>query len=131
MRLNGGTTIRSRGGWWRGAISSAPLKLAGARRPQSWVAFGSWLLQYFFASSLDIPGLLARCCAMQSCIFFFLASVTCHEGVLHWGSFAKYASAFFRMSRSAVTFINSRFNRKISASSDFIFPLPGNGLSGS
>src|SRR3984885_1349081 len=54
-----------------------------------------------------------------------------HERVLHWGSFAKYASAFFKMSRSAVTFISSPSRRNNSASSGLIFPLPGNGLSGS
>src|ERR1700686_2459673 len=59
------------------------------------------------------------------------AAVTYHEGVLHWDSFAKYASAFFNVSRSAVTFISSRFKRNSSACSGLIFPLPGKGLSGS
>src|SRR6056297_184054 len=38
------------------------------------------------------------------------------EGVLHWDSRAKYAVAFFRISRSSVTRVNSRFRRRFSAS---------------
>src|SRR6056297_1994319 len=38
------------------------------------------------------------------------------EGVLHWDSRAKYAVAFFRMSRSSVTRASSRFSRRFSAS---------------
>jgi hypothetical protein len=38
------------------------------------------------------------------------------ERVLHWDSRAKYAVAFFRMSRSSVTRANSRFSHRFSAS---------------
>src|SRR4030095_6650959 len=38
------------------------------------------------------------------------------EGVLHGSSRAKYAAAFFRMSRSSVTFASSRFSRATSPS---------------
>src|SRR5271167_461986 len=37
------------------------------------------------------------------------------EADLHIDSFAKYAAAFFRMSRSALSFVTSRFSRAISA----------------
>ena len=36
------------------------------------------------------------------------------EGVLHLDSFAKYAAAFFSMSRSSVTRINSDLRRRFS-----------------
>ena len=39
------------------------------------------------------------------------------EGVLYLASLAKYAVAFFRMSRSSVTRANSAFKRRISAAS--------------
>src|ERR1700759_2070926 len=41
-----------------------------------------------------------------------------NERVLHGSSRAKYAAAFFRMSRSSVTFSSSRFRRATSFSSD-------------
>jgi hypothetical protein len=37
------------------------------------------------------------------------------EGVPHRDSLAKYAAAFFRMSRSSVTRLSSDFNRRISS----------------
>src|SRR5690606_757802 len=39
-----------------------------------------------------------------------------HERVSHFASLAKYAVAFFRMSRSSDTRTSSRFSRRISAS---------------
>jgi hypothetical protein len=39
-----------------------------------------------------------------------------NERVSHFASLAKYAVAFFRMSRSSVTRDSSRFKRRISAS---------------
>jgi hypothetical protein len=39
-----------------------------------------------------------------------------NERVSHFASLAKYAVAFFRMSRSSVTLVSSRYNRLISAS---------------
>jgi hypothetical protein len=39
-----------------------------------------------------------------------------NERVSHFASLAKYAVAFFRISRSSVSLVSSRFNRRISAS---------------
>src|ERR1700743_40145 len=44
----------------------------------------------------------------------------------HVGSLTKSPMVFFRISRSALTRINSRFSRATSASSAFICPRPGN-----
>jgi len=41
--------------------------------------------------------------------------IGCYEGVLHFVFFAKYAAAFFKISRSSVTRLSSRFKRLISA----------------
>ena len=45
-----------------------------------------------------------------------LTSMLGHERVSHFASLAKYAVAFFRMSRSSETRASSRFSRRISAS---------------
>ncbi len=45
------------------------------------------------------------------------APVRFDEGVLYLASLAKYAVAFFRMSRSSVTRASSAFSRRISAAS--------------
>jgi len=45
-----------------------------------------------------------------------LLAVFVDEGVLHSGLLAKYAAAFFRMSRSVVTRLSSAFSRAFSAS---------------
>src|SRR5690349_22895388 len=47
-----------------------------------------------------------------------LLAMPTNERVLHGSSRAKYAAAFFRMSRSSVTFSSSRFKRATSLSSD-------------
>jgi hypothetical protein len=44
------------------------------------------------------------------------ANVLGHKRVSRFASFAKYAVAFYRMSRSSVTLASSRFNRLISVS---------------
>src|SRR3569832_35827 len=51
-----------------------------------------------------------------------------HERVLHRDSLAKYAAAFFKISRSSVTWANSRFSRLISVVRSFRAPEPGNAL---
>src|ERR1700694_2502766 len=53
------------------------------------------------------------------------------EGELHVDSFAKYAAAFFRTSRSAFSLITSRLSCAISSCSGFICPWPGNACCGS
>src|SRR2546422_3919392 len=55
-----------------------------------------------------------------------LRAVVPHEGVLHGRSLAKYAAAFFKMSRSSVTCANSRFRRVSSAVAFACRPEPGN-----
>jgi hypothetical protein len=42
-------------------------------------------------------------------------AMICNKRVSHFASLAKYAVAFFRMSRSSVILASSRFNRRISA----------------
>jgi hypothetical protein len=59
------------------------------------------------------------------------ASVFCNEIELHIDSFAKYAAAFFKMSRSILSLATSRCKRAISACSGFIWPSPGNASWGS
>jgi hypothetical protein len=48
------------------------------------------------------------------------------EGVLHCDALAKYAAAFFKISRSSVTRVSSRFKRAISVVRSFRAPDPGN-----
>lgn len=59
------------------------------------------------------------------------SSVLRDKGELHLLSFAKWAAAFFRMSRSALSLCTSRRSRSISACSGFISPCPGNASCGS
>jgi len=46
-----------------------------------------------------------------------------NKRILHLASFAKYTVAFFRMSRSSVTRMSSRFRRLISAACSVVFAL--------
>jgi len=48
-----------------------------------------------------------------------------NEGEIHVDSVAKQAAAYFRMSRSALSSIASRFSRAISSHSRVICPCPG------
>lgn len=52
--------------------------------------------------------------ASNSCMH----GTTNDEAVLHGSSLAKHAAAFFRISRSSVTFLSSRFKRSTSLCSD-------------
>src|SRR5437762_949210 len=54
-----------------------------------------------------------------------LLPVAAHAGVLHDGSFAKYAAAFFKKSRSWVTSSSSRRKRRTSCSALATLPDPG------
>jgi hypothetical protein len=51
-----------------------------------------------------------------------------HEAVLHRDSLAKYAAAFFKMSRSSVTRASSRFSRATSVVRSLRAPGPGNAV---
>lgn len=51
-----------------------------------------------------------------------------HERVLRPYLLAKYAAAFFRMSRSSVTRLSSAFSRRTSAESFFYDGLPAAGI---
>src|SRR5687767_15419353 len=55
-----------------------------------------------------------------------LFAVSSDKGVLHLSSLAKYAAAFFKMSRSSLTCSNSRLSRATSSPSVPRRPLPGN-----
>jgi len=55
-----------------------------------------------------------------------LLPVPSHAGVLHDRSFAKYAAAFFKKSRSWVTNSSSRRKRRTSCSALATLPCPGN-----
>ena len=46
----------------------------------------------------------------------FNLAMRADERVLHFAFCAKYAAAFFKISRSSVTLANSRFSRRFSAS---------------
>src|SRR5215831_6152140 len=54
-----------------------------------------------------------------------LVGMDLNERVLHRDSLAKYAAAFFKLSRSSVTRASSRFSRTISVIRSFRAPEPG------
>ena len=56
-------------------------------------------------------------------------AVFINELIFHQGCLEKMANAFFNMSRSSVTSANDLFNFRISSSSGFMRPLPGNASS--
>jgi hypothetical protein len=72
-----------------------------------------------FAQRVAEPGVKAAGMDAQAATLrthWKLRAMLGNERGSHFASLAKYAVAFFRMSRSSVTLVSSRFNRLISAS---------------
>ena len=75
--------------------------------------FPGAIVEQVLHPSIETTGVNAEHSAHHSGLEAIL--IGCNEGVLHFVFFAKYAAAFFRISRSSVTRSNSRFKRMISA----------------
>ena len=101
-----------------GAVCLARLQMQGSDRPQQFSVFYS--VTALGPAQPVVKAAAGHAQGPAQPGNLELLAMPPNERVLHGSSRAKYAAAFFRMSRSSVTFSSSRFRRATSLSSDAV-----------